>query len=481
MKKIFVFSIILLTVILGQVNVKAAILEVGSGYPYTLIGDAINDSLTGDEVLVYDGIYLENIDFAGKEITLRSVNGQNVTIIDGGNSGSVINFSSGEGFNTVLNGFTIQNGSASYGAGIRCWNSASPTIENCIIKDNIATDSGGGIYCFDLCSPNILNCTIKDNIAGNNGGGIYYENTIASLSKCVLSGNSASSGAAIYIDHSTLKIVNCTVSGNYASYAGGGISCHYAILGLTNCTIFANKADYYGGGISCYQSAVTGLNNILWNNIAWEISNEIYVGASSSFYINYSDFNPLYIAGTWAGNYNINQPPLVVSPINAYAAPTSSGDFHLTKNSLCIDAGTGLSRTVPLEDIDGDSRPQSGIWFAIAEYDIGSDEYKPVLIPMLNGSILGFVTDLKGDPLESVSVKLKLAKKEVAKTVTDEKGRYKFKKLANGIYKVIATKPRLGKRVKQARVQGNLRWAKKEYINFVFFKKNIKKVFQNKK
>ena len=59
---------------------------------YTTIQEAIDAASNGDEVIVGDGTYVENINFNGKEITVTSVNGAASTTIDGGASGNVVTF-----------------------------------------------------------------------------------------------------------------------------------------------------------------------------------------------------------------------------------------------------------------------------------------------------------------------------------------------------------------------------------------------------
>src|SRR5262245_27769659 len=73
---------------------------------------AINVATNGDTVLVAPGTYRENINFGGKAITVTSESGPRDTIIDGGNVDSVVIFTSGEGRRSIINGFTLQNGSA---------------------------------------------------------------------------------------------------------------------------------------------------------------------------------------------------------------------------------------------------------------------------------------------------------------------------------------------------------------------------------
>src|SRR5215470_16851505 len=98
------------------------------------IQSAINDATDGDTVLVAPGTYSENIDFSGKAITVTSESGPQDTIIDAGNADSVVSFTSGEGRDSVLNGFTLKNGRppstrSPEGGGIRIQGS-SPTITN---------------------------------------------------------------------------------------------------------------------------------------------------------------------------------------------------------------------------------------------------------------------------------------------------------------------------------------------------------------
>ena len=108
------------------------------------IQSAINVAEYGDTVLVAPGTYSENINFRGKAITVTSESGPQVTFIDGGNADSVVIFTSGEGRHSTLNGFTLQNGRASFanqgvieGGGIVIQNS-SPTITNNVITNNHA-------------------------------------------------------------------------------------------------------------------------------------------------------------------------------------------------------------------------------------------------------------------------------------------------------------------------------------------------------
>ena len=85
---------------------------------YLTIQEAINASAHGDTIIVSPGTYVENIDFLGKAIVLKSESGPEVTIIDGNSNGTVVMFQTMEGPGSVLEGFNITNGFAVDGGGI---------------------------------------------------------------------------------------------------------------------------------------------------------------------------------------------------------------------------------------------------------------------------------------------------------------------------------------------------------------------------
>lgn len=150
--------------------------NIDTGVEYASIQAAIDDALAGETIVICPGAYYENIIFDGKNINLQSTDPSDPaivdsTVIDGGGVGSVIWFIGGD--TSALKGFTIRNGNNVYGGGIYI-NNSSPTIENNIITDNIATGLGGGIR-VSHSSPTITNNTITYNIANAYGGGMYVD------------------------------------------------------------------------------------------------------------------------------------------------------------------------------------------------------------------------------------------------------------------------------------------------------------------
>jgi predicted outer membrane repeat protein len=115
-------------------------LENGSQpHPFDSIQEAIDASVGHAIINVLDGTYKgpgnRDIDFYGKVIILSSLSGPANCIIDCERLGRGFDFHSGETQQTIVAGFTITNGQADSGGGVRCVNS-SPQISNCVISDN---------------------------------------------------------------------------------------------------------------------------------------------------------------------------------------------------------------------------------------------------------------------------------------------------------------------------------------------------------
>ncbi|MCK4981142.1 MAG: hypothetical protein KAS62_12150, partial [Candidatus Delongbacteria bacterium] len=251
------------------------------------IQSAINFAVPGDIVIVQPGVYKENINFEGKNVTVCSKfqNTQDIsyitsTIIDGKNSGSVINFENEETEVAELIGFTIQNGSgnAHRGGGVFIYN-ASPTIKDVIIKDNEAENFGGGFYLYNSNSL-IENVKIENNSSLGTkhgyGGGIYLSNSNPILKTIEIINNRANEfGGGVYIYNSNPELTKCVIAGNEVigtEYGyGGGIYTQYSTSIWRNLTISDNSAKF-GGAIYCNSFSNPKIySSILWNNFPQEV------------------------------------------------------------------------------------------------------------------------------------------------------------------------------------------------------------------
>lgn len=280
---------------------------------FTTIQAAINAAMDGYTILVDPDTYYENIDFMGKDITVRSDVDHDPdtydiapssTIIDGTQSGSVVTFESGEDLDAVLEGFTVKNGSGNlinnyrrgggiscvnaspliknniikenqvqytpgvwnfYGGGISCHDHASPAISNNVISNNYADSIGGGISCTLSSSPAIMNNTIEDNSCIDFGGGIYAGDSSPTVRGNTISGGECNFGAGIYCSNSTSLISDNHISDNYAHHLGGGICCVQNSPVVDSNVIVDNRAST-GSGIGLKGSSATIVNNVLTGN-----------------------------------------------------------------------------------------------------------------------------------------------------------------------------------------------------------------------
>ena len=224
---------------------------------YSTIQAAIDTANNDDVVLVAAGTYIENIDFLGKAIVVVSEYGPDSTVIDGNQDGSVVTFASGETVNSVIEGFTITNGSGTF-------------------FDPYWEYGGGGIYC-NGSAPTIQYNIITGNAANNGGGiGVIYTSPAVVITHNIIFGNSANvtpgkigGGGGIAIAYgSDAEVSYNDIYNNFSGKAGGGIAfafdCNPEVM---NNTIRDNVANDYGGGIQIYSfTAGTFENNIIMGN-----------------------------------------------------------------------------------------------------------------------------------------------------------------------------------------------------------------------
>ncbi len=120
----------------------ATIIRVPGDIP--TIQGAINAATSGDTVYVSPGTYVENINFSGKDILLKSTDGAAATILEFAvGSLPAVSIVSGEGREAILDGLTITGGAAA--PAIHITNS-NPIVRKCRIEDcnGIAINIGEG-------------------------------------------------------------------------------------------------------------------------------------------------------------------------------------------------------------------------------------------------------------------------------------------------------------------------------------------------
>jgi predicted outer membrane repeat protein len=259
-------------------DVNAATIEVPGDQP--TIQAAIVMAVAGDEIIVHPGIYPERIDFLGKAITVKSIDGAAFTRIDAMNLGSVVTAMTGETPESVLAGFQLDNGEAIKGGGIRIQN-ASPTITNCIITNSFAS-FGGGVYS-QGGQPLFLQCQFENNIA-ESGAGMFVAGN-ATVRDCDFIDNAAwSTGGGLQLDHGSIVLDKCRMNGNEAGPdiqdqgVGGAIHAIESSLLIDDLQLNDNQA-WNAGGIWSYRCGLICRDSLFQDSVA-----EGSGGAAYGFY-----------------------------------------------------------------------------------------------------------------------------------------------------------------------------------------------------
>ncbi len=271
---------------------------------FATIQGAIDAALDGDEVIVAAGAYFEAIDFLGKAITVRSIDGPETTTIDAsGLNTTVVLCVNFEGPDTLLQGFTITGGGHfSIDGGGMFVQFSSPTITDCVFVGNEARD-GGGMYNSDCSSPTMINCSFNANYACFGGAGMYNR------------------------FFSSPTMINCSFNANYATVFGGGMhNISNSSPTLTNCTFSGNNGAAGGGMFNTLSSSPVLTNCEFINNIGCECEGGgMYNGSSHPILTNCVFIgNEADVAG--GGMYNGNSNPILTNcTFSGNSAPHNDG------------------------------------------------------------------------------------------------------------------------------------------------------------
>ncbi len=299
----------------------------------TTLVDAVEACLTNHEVVVTNGTYYEpraTLITRHPGITVRSVNGPLVTIIDGikEHHGIYVKMT-----NTVIRGLTVQNCRGDFGAGIAMGDLFTTTtlpgckIDNCVIRWNetsgLSSQGGGVVLSKEV---ELMNSVIVSN-KSMIGGGIHSAG--AFITNCVVQYNEAQdSASAIWMSSGYMK--NCLISDN----SGGDSAVMFGRGGsMYNCTVVNN--DSREGAVHFSDALNNNLefyNNIVYHNVSnrdfnggfGEVISNKYLFRNNCFSLDANGISDISVD-------NITADPLFVD--------RAAGNYRLAVNSPCRDTG----------------------------------------------------------------------------------------------------------------------------------------------
>ena len=282
-------TVLLVFVTFGAAAANCATIRVPSDQPTIQAGiDAASD---GDSVLVAPGSYVENVGFKGKKITVLSADGPETTIIEPvSTSAPTVAFVGGEDTNTVLEGFTIRNGSRN----IEINGNAAPRIlDNRVLNGSdrgiFGVSSSGAIIQGNYFEGNngafktgsgtyyVRENVVVNNHTDENGGGLFcYGCTNSELSYNIVARNSAAAfgGGIIISSGSGNRVINNTVYGNRAGTEDGGGVLVYM---TSNCDVRNNIVAFNTSKYGIFQYSGSG-NICEYNDVYGNIPDD-YAGA----------------------------------------------------------------------------------------------------------------------------------------------------------------------------------------------------------
>ncbi|HQU85703.1 MAG TPA: choice-of-anchor Q domain-containing protein [Pyrinomonadaceae bacterium] len=367
---------------------------------------------------------------------------------DGSFSGRIFDINGTKNTSVELKKLEIFGGNptASNGGAIRI-SGGVVTVENCILRNNSATNGGGISAENNLARLRLVNSSVSNNSSTNLGGGVYGSASFINIKGSTIDTNTVPlEGGGVWAT-GLLFISNSTVYGNQTTTAagvGGGVVLNGTIVGcgldITASTITANNSQTgTTGGVAtnCAPGAgsVKIKNSIIAGNTSTTTTKDIqgsFTSAGNNL-IGVSDgsvgftnlvnedkvgtsgtpLNPLLDTLKFNGGFTKTVAVLPGSPAINAGKSTTALDFEI--NSLLTIDQRGFARNiVSLAD----------------NFDIGA--YERQAVTSANVTIGGAARTAKGIGISNAVVTLVEANGNLRQTRTNSFGNYSFDNVATG-------------------------------------------------
>ena len=312
-------------------------------------------------------------------------NGTANTVISGNGFDRVFDLRSG---NISLSGLTVQAGKSNQGAGLNVSASATVTLTDVVVQNNLGNGASRGAGIFNTGNLTLRNVIVQNNgdsssgdaqgagiyidkggvvdaqdveIRGNNadaadGGGLYAkDDATMTFKNATFAENSARNGGGLWLKKEGTSLLNVTLSGNAASSQGGGLWAEKGAA-LDHVTVAYNAASS-GGGVFDNGGNVTLANSLFVGNTGGNTSN-----LRNSLDYNLSDDN----STGFTAAHDLSNVAVVLSPL------ANNGGFTRTHGIAADSAARDAANPVTALTTD-----QRGVLYQGARADIGAFEYNP--------------------------------------------------------------------------------------------------------
>ncbi len=306
---------------------------------YATITAAMNAAVSGDVIQIGSGVYNESITTTKSGLTFQGSGSS--TIVSGGNTGAPFRIRHS---NTTISNMALQKAGGAF-QGVDNAGVAIDSGDGILVNQVLIEDCTYGVVCGSLGGPSVFPAIQRSTIRDCS---FWAVDARGSSGPTVVNCLIQNSQSGIRIQHfASADIINNTI----VNCSSQGIS----VLTSGNALLQNNAVCFCSTGIQVSGSATVRGNNAYGNG---SVTNDGVTG-------NYSGFTPAIS--------NLHMDPLFVN--------RSSGNYHLSSNSPCIDAG--IASLSPNVDFDGNARPQG------AGYDIGYDEVEAATTGYTKASLIG--------------------------------------------------------------------------------------------
>ncbi|MHC5002867.1 MAG: hypothetical protein ACYTJ0_07060 [Planctomycetota bacterium] len=296
-----------------------------------------------------------------------------------------------------LVGCALTGNTASNGGAVHASDGAGPAssirLIDCTLAENGCPDpgfGGGAIFVdsFFATSParlDLARCRIVDNVCDSAGGAIFARAAHVAIVDCVLARNEGNAGGALYVQRSerfatTVRLDASTIIDNTAGWTGG------AML-----AVYPDESPWPGPLLA---------NCILWGNAPNALADS-GGGTTEARYC--------VVEGGYPGDGNLDADPELRDP--------AAGDYRLSVDSPCLDAGSTAALPPDVNDLDGDDDVDEplpvdltgGLRVRGPAVDIGAVELNEQVLggtepDELYGLALAIIDDVDGDGRADVAI-----------------------------------------------------------------------------